>query len=80
MEINERIAHLSNEINKLISEFATLQMRKIKNGYITETGELEYIINPEEIDREIDECQEILNENLFELDQLIGERDNLKRQ
>ena len=80
MEIDERIAHLSHEINKLISEFATLEMRKIKNVYITETGEIAYLIDPGEINHEIDECREIMNEDLFELDQLIGERDNLNRQ
>ena len=55
MEINERIAHLSHEINALISKFAELEFRKIKNGYL------------------------IINEDLFELDQCIGERDGLER-
>lgn len=79
MEIEKRIAHLSHEINTLISKFAELEFRKIKNGYITETGELETIIDPEEIENEIDECRELMNEDLFELDQCIGERDELER-
>jgi hypothetical protein len=79
MEIDERIAHLSHEINALISKFAELEFRKIKNGYITETGELDTIIDPKEIEDEIDECREIMNEDLFELDQCIGERDGLER-
>lgn len=80
MEIEQRISHLSHEINKVISEFATLELRKIKNVYITETGEIANLIDPGEINRQIDECREVMNENLFELDQLIGERDNLERQ
>ena len=77
MEINERIAHLSHEINALISKFAELEFRKIKNGYITETGELDTIVDPKGIEDEIDECRELINEDLFELDQCIGERDGL---
>lgn len=77
MEIDQRIAHLSHEINKMMSEYAELDMRKIKNTFVTETGEIELLSDPDELDREIADVKEILNEELFELDQAIGERDGM---
>ena len=75
METEQRIASLAREINRLTSEFAKYEMRKIRNIYITEVGEIATIEDPQVIQDKIETCKEELNENLFELDQLIAERD-----
>lgn len=80
MSIDQRIAHLSHEINKLIDEYAVAEMRRIKNVYISDEGEITNIATPDDLMEESDEIKELLNENLYELDQAIGERDNLDRE
>lgn len=80
MELDTKIANLAREINKNISDYATLEMRRIKNAYITERGEVKTVILSDEIESQVQETKEILNENLFELDQAIGERDCLMKE
>lgn len=80
MTLEQRIAHLSSEINKLIDKYAVAEMRRIKNVFISDTGEITNIATPEDLMKESEEIKEILNENLYELDQAIGERDSLDRE
>lgn len=79
MSVEEDIAKLSKEINKLIDQYSVAEMRKIKNVCISDTGEIKTIIPPDDLTQESDEIKESLNEKLYDLDQAIGERDNLER-
>lgn len=57
MNIDQRIAHLSHEINKLIDEYAVAEMRRIKNVYISDEGEITNITTPDDLMKESDEIK-----------------------
>lgn len=73
--IEQKIASLAREYNRLNNEYARIVMRRIRNVWLSEDGEVTTIEPPEYLEAKEDELKAEINETLYEIEQAIGVRD-----
>lgn len=64
-----RVAELAREYNTLNHEYAMAVMRRIRNVYLSEEGEIMTLVPPDELETREEELKEAMNQVLYELDQ-----------
>ncbi len=79
MEIDERIAALARRINRQTADLAHDKARQIQNIWICEDGEIKEIEDPVYLSNKVEDDVKVLSDLLRTLDNLTGERDELKR-
>lgn len=69
MNKDQRIASLAMKANRLIDKYADLETKKIKNVWITETGDYIQVVNPEIFDKQITAIKEEIDQTLKLIDE-----------
>ena len=77
-DINLHIGNLAAQANKAINEYARLEMCRIKNIFVSDTGHLGYLQPPDELEKEIKLQKAKVTMLLDEIAQAVEERDNAK--